>query len=504
MTTIADSLQNAAQAVTDASTAYQGAAAALNNEIGAVATSAGLDPAQNVGTRFLRAVRSGQLAFAVDTSTTPGTITIAPTVAHTAYLTGLPLVVQINNDIVGATQINLSGLGLRLVVQPGGAALVQGDYRKGDVITLMCLPSGNFVSSTPVSTPIIDTAITKTVYGAGADFPDLNTAFAWLGRRRIASTGFVSFQLPIGVNANAISVTSDILVSHPDGSRVAILGKPLNGSLPAGASMSFTGNGASQRATDTGVNLTLLRTYYQTEFKFTGGARFVVQGNLSNLQDILFTSDGSVASSDTVVLNYGAGQMTRCASVGSGYRGVLAFGYYLNVAGNCYALGAKDVGFLAAAGGTISLLSNTILIGMSNGAAGVYANRGAVNTATGATATQIYARGNGFGGVVSAYSSSVNAPQGSQALDNVNNGFGALSNSSLVCSGCNSNNNVNGVAATGESFIDASNTTGANTNVAYYADTGATVVRTGGTATGSNATASPAVGSVGNSNAYIA
>src|SRR5262245_16519103 len=64
----------------------------------------------------------------------------------------------------------------------------------------------------------ITTQITKTVHGAGADFPDMHAALSWLSGYTITTTGYVTFL----VAAGRWTYTTPIVLDHADLARVAI------------------------------------------------------------------------------------------------------------------------------------------------------------------------------------------------------------------------------------------------------------------------------------------
>jgi hypothetical protein len=148
---------------------------------------------------------------------------------------------------------------------------------------------------------IIDTAITMTVHGAGAQFADLNAATAWLLKYSITHNGSVVLQLAgasSGV-ATQYTYTSSIIFDHPNNNRIFIYGATMLAPLPVtDAGLSVTGNTSGQRASDLAANLTILRSKFATELYIVGtnssGAFFQVKGrSLGALDAILITSDAS-------------------------------------------------------------------------------------------------------------------------------------------------------------------------------------------------------------------
>ncbi len=500
MPTITDAMTAATQAVTDNATAYQTAAAAVNAEIATMASNSGQNPTANVGSRFTRAARSGQLTYVADTSTTPGVITVAPALAHTAYIAGLPLCIRLNQSISGPTILSLSGLPNIPVRYLGGGELQKFDFLAGDLIDVECDGSAlTFIATTPPSRLVIDTAVTKTVHGLGADFADLIAAMAWVNRRRISATGSVTFQVAAGVNANRFVYTQTLNLAHPDGARITITGQPLNASPIAGSSLSFTGSTAGPRGVDTGVNLGLLRTLYQTELFFQGcGVRGT--GQIGNIADLLLTSDGN--GGDLVQWQSGFVTWTSMAVVGAGGAGINTGAASFAMTGYNYVLGCAGNGIFLGAGGSAVLAGSAWLIANSNGGQGLSGYAGLFASISGAGAN-LYARGNGTDGVA-IVGGRCAASALSISTNNGGSGFASSGGRMEAAGSTSSNNGAHGYTVSGCGYIDATSTQGSgNTSYGYLAADGANLRRPGGTGAGNVAVASPAIGSTGNNNAYI-
>jgi hypothetical protein len=136
----------------------------------------------------------------------------------------------------------------------------------------------------------ITTAITKKVHGAGADFVDLNSAFAWLGQYIITPSGYVTFLVAPG----RWTYTNAIEVNHANMNRVAIQGGALLGGSPSGVNMSVTGYGAANDGT---AQIVYLRSIYATELSFTGGVSgFVVLRGGCTLRYLLITGSQSIST----------------------------------------------------------------------------------------------------------------------------------------------------------------------------------------------------------------
>jgi len=135
----------------------------------------------------------------------------------------------------------------------------------------------------------ITTAITKTVYGAGADFSDLNAALMWLSNYIITPTGYVTFMCSPG----KWNHTQTIELNHANIARVAIQGAAMNAN-PTGSGFSVTGY---YSATD-GINQAIyLRSCFQTELHFDGGCSgMVVLRGGCKLRYLLLTGDLTVST----------------------------------------------------------------------------------------------------------------------------------------------------------------------------------------------------------------
>jgi hypothetical protein len=164
---------------------------------------------------------------------------------------------------------------------------------------------------------LITTEITFKVHGSGADFPDLITAFNYLGKYRITPTGHVILQLAGAPSGSASAVqyvyTQSIIISHPNNDRISIFGAPMLAPVSRNdTGYAWNGSSSAQRAADTATNLALLRTKFATEFHFQGtlttisypiaGIR-IAGTSLMHLDGILFTSDGNPNTTAAVVFN---------------------------------------------------------------------------------------------------------------------------------------------------------------------------------------------------------
>jgi hypothetical protein len=339
---------------------------------------------------------------------------------------------------------------------------------------------------------LITAPVTKTVYGAGADFADLNTAYAWLSRRRITSTGSVVFQLAAG----QFTVPGGALIgfSHPDGLRVTIRGANLLAAFPTMASFAANGPASGTRASDQATNLALLRTKFATELRLTGGSRLDFIGQIGGVDNLLISGDGTVV--DGLTLRFGYGALTNVAVVGFGGKNVsLASGGFAlaNVVGiggttGISALGGAHVtvtgpigGFNASGDGVVAVQASSFnsdgsgnVNGSGNAQFGVCARDGSVINVGGAAS---FARQNGptFAG------------------------YAALYGSKMGAAGATATNNNNAFFCAYNSMLDAFSTTGSSNTTGYSANYGGLIHA----ASGSAGTLTPAANTVGNNNSYI-
>ncbi|MBE7204869.1 MAG: hypothetical protein INR70_44700 [Parafilimonas terrae] len=459
--------------------------------------------------QVVRAIRSGRLSYFDDVSTTPGTIVInslAAAPAHTRYTKGLPVFVKLNQDITGATSLNLDGLGARQIYHSGGGQLFKGDYRKGDVIELRGSADGtSFTACTPVSQFIIDTATIKTAHGVSPDFSDLIQAATWLSRRRIALSGNVAFNLPNATGASKLVYAADIVLDHPDLARVTVNGQPLAGSVPAPGGFTITGYGAGNRIADTAVNLATLRGIFQTEIAFTGGKGIKINGPVL-IGNLLVTSDGvsgaGLAATDTIIA-YGSGStLSNVWTAGSGYRGICCSQGSMTLKGSCGAIGSASDGISAERGAVIYVQGSAVAL--SSGARGI---RGFLNgqvLSADLVTSALAAYGNASDGIAALSGGGVQAASPSASKQNGGSGFAAITNAWITANNASSDGNaVDGFQSWENSQVDAQNATGTNGRFGFYSNISGTIYRSGATCTGASAAASPSVGSTGNQGSNI-
>jgi hypothetical protein len=168
---------------------------------------------------------------------------------------------------------------------------------------------------------IIDTEVTFTVHGSGADFPDLITAFDHLGKYRITPRGHVILQLAGAAAGSAQAVqyvyTKQIIISHANNDRISIFGAKMLAPVPrTDAGYAWNGPSDAQRAADMQTNLAILRSKFATELHFSGanlnpsyfpnGGIIIIGNCLMHLDGVLMTGDGSNQGSALIFMCNGA------------------------------------------------------------------------------------------------------------------------------------------------------------------------------------------------------
>jgi len=142
----------------------------------------------------------------------------------------------------------------------------------------------------------IDTHITKTVHGAGADFANLQSALEWLGQYIITPNGQVTFLVTNSKTApgqvNSWVYTQTIEINHANSNRVIISGYPLMAASPDPANISVTGYHLPGDGTN---QINYLRGIYATELSFSGGVTgFMVFRDGCTLRNLLITGSQTV------------------------------------------------------------------------------------------------------------------------------------------------------------------------------------------------------------------
>lgn len=340
---------------------------------------------------------------------------------------------------------------------------------------------------------IIDTAVTKSLFGVSPDFSSWDDALEWLGRYRITPAGSVTFELPSGQHDAA-----DLVFSHPDASRVTFTGQDLTGGgMPAPVSYSITGYGSGAQATDSAGHLTTLRGRIPTEIVFAAGDKFTARASF-NFKNLLLSGD----SHDDDIFVSGGGAIPDLNSVcvvGAGARGfVAAFGSGLTLT-DCMASGciaenieAGETGRIAGFGGLASL---------SSGGYGVNVWR--TSHFRMASGTTIILGGNANSGMRVRGASSASVATISAST---NGGNGVDCSGSYVELGAftGSNNGGSGIDCGENGYVSAPSATGSgNGTWGFIAHEGGFISRGGSTLTGASGNNSPALSTEGNNGAWV-
>lgn len=96
-------------------------------------------------------IQRGQPSYALDTSVTAGTITVALSPAPPEYKAGMIVRVKMANIPTASTQINLNTLGNKAVVKSGGVALSGTEWAVGDIVELYFDGTTFYTSATSAS-----------------------------------------------------------------------------------------------------------------------------------------------------------------------------------------------------------------------------------------------------------------------------------------------------------------------------------------------------------------
>lgn len=241
-------------------------------------------------------IAEDRATFAVDTGTA-NSIIVAPSVAPTAYNTGLRIRTRAAAANTGATTINVSGLGVKQILRSDGTALETGDILAGQVVDLT-YDGTNFRLA--MAFAAMSAAGIKAKIGEAGDIV-VNGALAATQRLSISASGNaqgVAFFGSLNINSWAIYVS---------GSGLANVGPRANLTSPTGSlvtdhairSLVGTGNGGHgwtwERVTDAGTAPVIVAELRQSDGAFrTTGRVFAPDISLSGLVDA--TSDVAAAA----------------------------------------------------------------------------------------------------------------------------------------------------------------------------------------------------------------
>jgi hypothetical protein len=132
----------------------------------------------------------------------------------------------------------------------------------------------------------IDTNITFTVHGTGANFANLDDALWYLSKYVITNHGFVTLAIAAGL----WTYNTRIDINHPNADRILITGANLI-SYPVSTDFAVTGYTVTLRANDRTNTLNRLRTRFATELAFTGTTGISNHAVGCTLQNLLITGD---------------------------------------------------------------------------------------------------------------------------------------------------------------------------------------------------------------------
>ncbi len=241
----------------------------------------------------------------------------------------------------------------------------------------------NTANWTPVPA-VIDTHVTFTVHGGGAQFADLNVAMEYLSKFTITQNGQVTLQLAGASSGIATQYTYSTLVlfDHPNNDRIQLFGATMLAPIPSSES-SYAISGYANRAADSAANLTMLRTKFATELHFTSGSTGIeITGiMLLAIDAILMTGDSSNSGS--------AGLYVTCASQQSS-------SMQASNSSNGMAFSGFGYGVLAVNGGCLQIDSTPLWVSFGNLTYGIYCLTRSILAHNGT----VYSFGNGSSGIV--------------------------------------------------------------------------------------------------------
>jgi hypothetical protein len=217
-----------------------------------------------------------------------------PPIAPSAYAAGQGFSVYVKNTNTGPCTLNVNSLGAKPIKLPLAYDLQPGDIVPNQTIRVI-YDGTNFIMTSPINRERIEAAVTFIVGPqAGADFPDLITAMKYLNRRRIGMSGAVTLSLQGATSGNALvhSYTSTVVITHPDGSRLGIVGPTLANSVRADSFTSVYPPNAGNIANDTISNLNMMRAAFRCELNFAAGCSLIFLGYLGILRNVLVTGAG--------------------------------------------------------------------------------------------------------------------------------------------------------------------------------------------------------------------
>lgn len=238
--------------------------------------------------------------------------------------------------------------------------------------------------------------------GLADDFANVPEAMEWLRTRLIAEGATVTLALSAGQH---VYDGVDVVINHPHGQRIRLIGAPMLGADPVFADFTVTGHSSAVRAADGTANLAMLRTKFASELRLLNGSRLLIKGGgVGLLDDILVTGNGfnqygvviegaraivdtlavhgfgndNIALTDSAELGMAGGVISSTASAVDGFEALMSKVFRYPGGDNLSGAGNLSGRFICC----------------GNGSAGVEAMRG-----TSMVVSHIYALGNGSSGV---------------------------------------------------------------------------------------------------------
>lgn len=356
------------------------------------------------------------------------------------------------------------------------------------------------------------------------DFASIPAALNWLRYRMIANDATVTLSLRAEVH---VYNGTRIIIDHPTGRRIRIVGPALNGADPTINDFAVTGSSSADRTADRTTNQALLSGKFKAEIRLLNGATIEVRGDgLGLLDDVLISSDGTSGDGLGVYNSYA--EIGTVAILGTGSQCVSVATARLAVRSVLVCCGASQTGIRVRNGHVVAAgnISDMAIISLGHAGHGLEAwsnaglELGALHCRGNNSHGAVVYRGSNLGtGLVSTFerngaiglqctvSGSANIAGGSSANNNGQQGISCVGGHAVLGAGSAANNNVgNGIFASQGGVIEASSPT-FNNNGAWgvQANRGGLVAIIGTPTVTGNAsgTYTPAANTVGNNNAYI-
>jgi hypothetical protein len=278
-----------------------------------------------------------------------------------------------------------------------------------------------FFRTLPTPSWYIDTPVSFTVHGSGADFPDLNSAFEYLSKYIITHNGSVTLNITAGRWSYG---GAGVVLDHANADRILVTGANLI-SNPVNGDFAVTGGSAAARLNDRTHTLNQLRTRFATELDFSGaGIRSSSLG--MRIQNLLLVGDRApyaaspIAASGLLAVQNGLLYAANISCCNGGANAIGISGGSLNLIDGSFLSGSGAAlhGIGLGAGGDFWHGQNTNVWMTSNDANGIGA--GFNCGANGYAAT--WANGNGGAGIMCSIIGQFQVGPNSQFYLNAGNG----------------------------------------------------------------------------------